>query len=909
MTNILKPKILIAIGLLIAMTALGIGTVLAQPQPAPASQASPLHPTFSLLDANGVNVLETGNAVSTMQTCEQCHDTAFIQSHAFHSDLGLSDYQNTTDFNASTGTFGKWDPLTYRYLSQAGDEFLDLSTAEWLMLNGTRAVGGGPAEVSRDGTLLTDLRVSKENPETAILKNGTPSLWNWNASGTMEMNCFLCHLESPNVTARAEAIRAGEFGAANTATLLGLNIVNKASDDWSWNAEAFNENGELRNEFVKIQDPTNSNCAACHGEVHAGDEPLTFSACDLNYPQTATTGQVVSAQKISDSGVNLSGKNELDRSWDIHAERQLQCTDCHYSLNNPSHLSELQSDNPEHLIYDPRALEIGEYLQQPDHNFARGQSAQFNAAPELKGTMRRCDSCHDADKGHDDWLPYIDTHMASLACETCHIPQMYAPAIQSYDWTVLTLGSEPLKTCRGVDGEPNQIASLVTGYEPVLLNRTNIDGKQSLTPYNLITTYYWVYDDSSGNKRPVRLFDLELVYFENGEYASDIVTAFDSNSDGALDTSELRINSSAQEELVKSKLAALGLGNPRIEGLTQPYSINHNVTRGEYAVNDCKACHSDESRITQAIKLAEYAPNGTLPKFDIANNVNASGEIVKESDGAVYYNPVPTNDEMYIFGSSRVGWVDRLGALMFAGSLLGVIGHGTLRYLTGRKQAKRAGRTERVYMYDSYRRFWHWLQTSAIVILLLTGLIIHRPDIFGAFSFRDVVTIHNVLAVILVLNALLSVFYHLASGTMKEYIPRPYGFFDDAMLQARYYTVGIFKGEAHPFEKRPNERMNPIQKATYFMILNVLLPLQIITGALMWAVQKYPEIAGGLPFLAPFHSLVAWMFGTFIIVHVYMTTTGATPLEAMRAMVTGYEEVEVHEEKKAERGKKKGESK
>jgi thiosulfate reductase cytochrome b subunit len=88
------------------------------------------------------------------------------------------------------------------------------------------------------------------------------------------------------------------------------------------------------------------------------------------------------------------------------------------------------------------------------------------------------------------------------------------------------------------------------------------------------------------------------------------------------------------------------------------------------------------------------------------------------------------------------------------------------------------------------------------------------------------------------------------------------------------------------------------------MILNVLLPLQIVTGALMWAVQKWPEIAGGLPLLAPFHSLIAWMFGSFILVHVYMTTTGATPLEAMRAMVTGYEKVEVHEEKKVERGKK-----
>jgi len=121
-----------------------------------------------------------------------------------------------------------------------------------------------------------------------------------------------------------------------------------------------------------------------------------------------------------------------------------------------------------------------------------------------------------------------------------------------------------------------------------------------------------------------------------------------------------------------------------------------------------------------------------------------------------------------------------------------------------------------------------------------------------------------------------------------------------AMLQAKYYISGIFKGEGHPFEKRPDSRMNPIQKVTYFGILNVLLPLQMITGALMWGVQKWPAFAnalGGLPFLAPFHSLVAWLFGTFIVVHVYMTTTGATPLEATRAMITGYEEVEVHNSK------------
>jgi thiosulfate reductase cytochrome b subunit len=906
----LTRNLLLIFGLLFAITAfVGIRSAHAKPAPTPTEKASPLHPTFALLDKSRENVLKSGKAVSTVQTCGQCHDTEFIQSHAFHSDLGLSDYTQDGEINSSTGTFGKWDPLTYRFLSQKGDERLDLSTAEWIEFNGTRTVGGGPATTSREGKALPELEENPTDPETNILNSetGKAETWNWVESGTMEMNCFLCHLENPNTLARATFIQDGSFGNANTATLIGLGIVDYdgSTDTWTWNAEAFNENNELISDLLKIQDPTNTNCATCHGEVHTDtSQPLTIKAGDLNYPQTATTGQVIAAQKISESGVNLSSKEALNRSWDIHAERQLQCTDCHYALNNPAHADEAQKAEPGHLLYDPRVLDISEYLEKPDHNLARGQSAQFNAAPENQGTMRRCENCHDANKGHADWLPYIDKHMAAVACETCHIPQMYAPAIQSYDWTVLTLNSEPLKVYRGVDGDPNSITSLVTGYKPVLLNRTNIDGNKLLAPYNLITTYYWVYDNANGKQRPVRLIDLKAAYVENGAYAADIVSAFDANKDGSLTDDELAINSNAKEEAVKTKLVALGLDNPRIEGLTQPYSINHNVARGENAVNDCTACHNNASRVSQPIKLSNYAPNGVMPVFDTANNVNASGEIAKGDDGAVYYNPVPANDEMYVFGSSRVNWIDWVGALMFAGTLLGVIGHGTLRYVSTRKQAQGPKRTERIYMYESYRRFWHWLQTTSIVILLFTGLIIHRPDIFGAFSFRGIVTIHNVLAVILVVNALLSVFYHIATERVQEYIPRPYGFFDDAILQAKYYMTGIFKGEAHPFEKRPDSRMNPIQKATYFGILNVLLPLQMLTGAVMWGVQNWPDVAnwfGRLPFLAPFHSLVAWTFATFIVAHVYMTTTGATPLEAMRGMVTGYEEVEVHEHMEEEK--------
>ncbi len=900
----------LGVGLLasaVGLAAVAVALAAANPAAAAAASASGpsmkrLHPNFALRDADGANVLKSGQAVSTTKTCGQCHDTDFIASHAFHSDLGLSSFASSKkSWDSSPGPFGRWDPLRYRFLSQSGDERLDLSTAGWLMLNGERVVGGGPATTSRSGKPLAALKPGDDDPETSVLSAaGAREPWNWSASGTMEMNCFVCHLERPDLAARGAAIRAGRFADANTATLPGAIVAKADGQGRVWNRAAFTADGLVSSDSLGIQDPTNANCAACHGEAHvSGDEPLLLDACDLDSPQTATTGQVVASQRISASGVNLAGKSKLGRPWDIHAARQLQCTDCHHALNNPARVNRAPQSNLAHLRYDPRSLDIDEYLRRPDHNLARGQSAQVRIAPELKGTMRRCENCHDAAAAHRDWLPYVDTHMAALACESCHIPKMYAPAILSYDWTVLDADGVPSKSCRGVDGSPRDVRSLVTGFEPVLLKRTNVDGSSRLAPYNLITTFYWVYEDAGGNERPVRQLDLQAAFLDGGAHAADILAAFDGDRDGAIGPGELRIDSPQKEAAVKARLAKLGLQKVRIEGRVEPFSINHNVARGRDALNDCRACHTAGSRLTQGMRLAGFAP--VLPALDADNNVVGSGDVIRKDDGALFYQPVPARDDLYVFGVSRLGWVDGLGALAFVGTLFGVIGHGGMRYLASRKRPHARGPTRRVQMYDAYRRFWHWLQAITIVTLLLTGLIIHRPDLFAAFSFRGVVSLHNVLAAILVINAALSLFYHLATERMREYIPRPYGFFDDAIRQAKFYVSGIFRGEPHPFEKRPDSRMNPIQKLTYFGILNVLLPLQIVTGALMWGVQEWPEIAGalgGLPFLAPFHTLLAWLFATFILGHVYLTTTGATPLEAIRGMVTGYEEVEDHHQDK-----------
>lgn len=887
----MRRKYVFLFGLLVFFSvAVVAGFVYARSDNAPAQQVSPIHPQFALLDEQGQNVLDTNLPVSTMKTCGQCHDTGFIASHSFHSDLGLSDFAKadggnyTHSWDQSNGLFGQWNPLTYRYLSMAGDERIDLTTSDWIKVFADRIVGGGPAVLSRSGGPLPE---GDPNPEG----------WDWQASGVVEMNCFLCHFPNPNNEARVAALEAGKFQWANTATLVGTGLVEQNGDQYIWNASAFGDDGEwLR---VSIQDPTNENCAQCHGVVHTSQEPLTIVGCDLTNWQTATTGQVIAAQKISNSGINLSGKATLTRSFDIHAERGLECTDCHFSLNNPIYA--LTGTELKNLQYDPRRLEIGEYLRQPNHNFARGQSAQNTIAPELKGTMRRCESCHDAEGIHNTWLPYTDRHLDELACEGCHIPKLYAPTVQSYDWTVLNASAQPLSTCRGVDGNSNTIRDLVTGFAPVLMPRENIDGKVLLAPYNLITAWYWIYDSNNGS-RPVRLADLQAAYFDGGRYAQDILQALDADGNGDLSESELTLDTPAKQAVVASRLAALGLKNPRIVGEIQPYSVNHNVAGGKWAVKECKTCHNESSLITQPIKLADKLPGGVMPEFVKGTNTLSSGNLSTEN-GVLYYRPATRGQHLYIFGHDRVEWVDWLGAFFFVGVLGAVSVHGGLRFYMTLRRPRPKPRLKKVYMYAVYERFWHWLQTFAIVLLLFTGLIIHRPDMFGIFSFRYVVLVHNILAALLVINAALSLFYHLVSGQIRQFIPRPYGFFDNAIVQVKYYLRGIFKGDEHPFEKIPEKKLNPLQQVTYFGILNVLLPLQIITGALMWGVQQFPKIAnwfGGLPYLAPFHSLIAWLFGAFIVGHVYLTTTGPTPFTSIKAMMVGWDEVEVHRPEAAE---------
>jgi len=202
------------------------------------------------------------------------------------------------------------------------------------------------------------------------------------------------------------------------------------------------------------------------------------------------------------------------------------------------------------------------------------------------------------------------------------------------------------------------------------------------------------------------------------------------------------------------------------------------------------------------------------------------------------------------------------------------------------------GSLKKVYFYTYYERFWHWLQAAAMLLLILTGFEISYPQLLPEAGYPAAVNMHNALGVLLSINAFLGFFYNLSSGLIQRYIPQAGDFFTLGFKHARYYLFGIFSGADHPFEKTPEKRLLPLQKVTYFMILNVLLPLMIFTGILKMSAMIDPVLVerfGGLKVLGPLHRFGAWLFTSFVILHVYMTTTGRTPFSSLVAMITGYE--------------------
>lgn len=203
--------------------------------------------------------------------------------------------------------------------------------------------------------------------------------------------------------------------------------------------------------------------------------------------------------------------------------------------------------------------------------------------------------------------------------------------------------------------------------------------------------------------------------------------------------------------------------------------------------------------------------------------------------------------------------------------------------------------TTHVRYYTVYERLWHWLQAAAILALLGTGFHISYGSHFAPSFYRSSVLIHEITGLVLAANALFALLHNLSSGLIRRYVPALHGIFPRSVQHASYYLFGIFQGSEHPFAKSPEQRLLPLQQLTYFFVLNLLLPLMVLTGIVqLWPVELAGLLAllGGLEVVAPLHRFGAWLFAAFVVLHVYMTTTGRHWYSNLSAMLTGYGEDE-----------------
>ncbi len=304
--------------------------------------------------------------VSTKQTCNFCHPYDRV-TQGYHFQTGYEELYEPhklgepIPLHKGPGFYGKWQVLYQREIAPKHFENpweIDLTPYEWMRDCGICHPGGGPAEYDRSGKRYAEVMASDR--EIAQFPDGDYYGAQWDKSGVMEADCFICHLETYEYSYRAQQIKRGNYKWAATAAA-GFGLVEGAVDDGEvpivhYKKDLFGPDGKVT---LKIRRPSDRQCLFCHDMSGVQKRGTTWES---NYVQ------------------------------DVHSEQGIRCIDCHQG--------------------DIR------------HNFAKGYSSSQTVRDDMDGSMLSCKECHDSDELGAPYFSHPGIppiHFERLSCETCHI--------------------------------------------------------------------------------------------------------------------------------------------------------------------------------------------------------------------------------------------------------------------------------------------------------------------------------------------------------------------------------------------------------------------------------------------------------------------------------------------------------
>jgi thiosulfate reductase cytochrome b subunit len=295
----------------------------------------------------------------------------------------------------------------------------------------------------------------------------------------------------------------------------------------------------------------------------------------------------------------------------------------------------------------------------------------------------------------------------------------------------------------------------------------------------------------------------------------------------------------------------------------------HNIPQVKKMVASCEACHSKKTILSKE-KAEPTSLMGYIQKTDFINT-----DVLKKFG--------------YVLGANRIPALDTILILAVIAPLGLPIVHGGLRILTRRKEPLHLPE-EKILLHPLTERIWHWFQALCIVMLIITGVMLHWPEQFPGW-FNWAVTVHNWFGMGAVIGFLVWLFYNLGTGRISHYIPRKWEIPTGMVTQAKFYGYGIFKHEPHPYAPSEDNKFNPLQKIAYLQFQALLFPILLITGVLYMYPETFKGVInalGGMAVLGIVHLILGGLFAAFLVAHIYLATTGETIGENFKAIIFGY---------------------
>jgi len=251
--------------------------------------------------------------------------------------------------------------------------------------------GGGGLEFDRDGQRY-DTRL-KADPTLSSTLDGDYHKSQWDKTGVLEADCFICHLPGYDFKERNKQLKKLNFRWSATAAS-GIGQVAGFVDEGqapsvTYNLRLFNQDGKVALDLS--DNPPSENCVFCHG---------------------------------------MSDMKKRGFSWndpvnhDVHNMRGMSCVSCH-----PGDIN---------------------------HNFAKGQENVSTVRDDLDNTMKKCADCHTTGymgAPRPEHAGVRPGHLEKMACEACHIPALNRAGGEGFDVTTGAMVNYPKVGAKAMGAE------------------------------------------------------------------------------------------------------------------------------------------------------------------------------------------------------------------------------------------------------------------------------------------------------------------------------------------------------------------------------------------------------------------------------------------------------------------------